>query len=268
MAVTRYARLHGHVDDVSAMALEQPFKGFAALGSKAEGERHARQPPGSTAFDFNELRKGEATHVPEREVVLPHHRDKLFSDGLVLLGGRLEGVGDDLPGEQVAGEVDLHPGGAPVAVAVGGKQLGVGLGHGLDRGVLHGNAPERAGISAGKARANALPEEPAQHCGEELRGRLGEAIVDRLAGDGHSGSPRKPHGDLVAGGEPGGHRSGEGSQEDRRVHLGRFADHEKGFPCECVEVGEDEKRGVGRRSSLHGNACRLSRKAKGKLAVI
>lgn len=119
------------------MTPEQPFEGSAGLAPKSERERHARQPPGSTAFDFNELSKREAAHVTRHEVVLPHHRDELFADGLVLLGGGLESVGDHLPAEQVVGEVELHSGGAAVPVAMGGEGCGVGFGQSLDRGVLH-----------------------------------------------------------------------------------------------------------------------------------
>ena len=219
-ALFRLARLYRQIDDVSAVALEQPFKGLAGVATEAEGERGARQPPSSTAFDFNEFRKREVTHVPEHEVVFPNHRDELLADGLVLLGGGLEGVGGHLSAEQVVGEIELHSGGAAVSVAMGGEGCGVGFGHGLDRGVLHQNAADQTKVFVGKARRKTLPEEPVHHPGEESRGRLREASADRLAADGLPGSPRQSHRDLVVGGEPRSHRAGESLEEGRGVHFG------------------------------------------------
>ena len=164
--------------------------------------------------------RDQVSHVPEHEIVLPHHRDKLFSDGLVLFGGRLEGMGGDLPAEQVVGEIELHSGGAAVSVAVGGEGCGVGLGQGLNRRVLHQNAADPAKALPGKVRGKTLPEEPMRHSGEECRGCFREASVDRLAADGQAGSPGQSHRDLVVGGESRGHRGGEGLEEGRRVHFG------------------------------------------------
>lgn len=259
------ARLRRHVDDASTTALEQPFEGLAAVAPKAEGQRDARQPPRPASFNFNELRQGEVAHVPEHEIVFPHHRDELLADGLVLLGGGLEGVRGDLSGEQVVGEVELHPGGTAVPVAMGGEGPRVGLGQGLNRGVLHEDATDHAQSSVGKTRGKPLPEETVHHPGEKGGGRFREAPVDRLAADGRAAALRQTHGNLIVRGETGGHRTAEGLKEGRGVHFGRLADHKTGFPCESVEIGENEERGVGRRDSLHRKPAGSLAKSRGNL---
>ena|GEM_PF-4696729 len=90
---TRCPRLYRQIDNVSPMALEQLFKNLAGFGLKAGSERAARQQKRSTAFYFIEFGNEEVSHIPQHEVVLSHHRDEFFADGLVLFRSGMERMG-------------------------------------------------------------------------------------------------------------------------------------------------------------------------------
>ncbi len=194
---TRFTRHDLKIDDIPAMATEMFFECFAGCTSKAQGERHPRQPKCFTAFYLNEFRKGKIHHIPEHEIVLPNDGEKFLAYVFVLFSGAMERMGTHLRGKQIVRKIDFHPGGAAMSVATGGKDSGIGFWHGLDRRILHQNAADDTEIFGRKARGKTLPEESMNHPGEEGGGRLRKASEDRLTADIFPASLRQSDGDLI-----------------------------------------------------------------------
>ena len=118
--------------------LARPFAPVHSGGVRAGRTSQGRRLQHSYAATLSTLRyaaekdrEAAGGRLTQHQIAPPDLRDEFAADGLVLGGGGVQRVGDDGAGEEVGGEVDLHPGGRTVVIAVGGKVPSVGLGNHL-----------------------------------------------------------------------------------------------------------------------------------------
>lgn len=191
------------IENVVFRGFEELFQSFAAFQRDVRGEWKSGQPPRIELFNDAEFLDDKISHVAQDKVPGFDFQEGFLADELILLSCWLEAVGDDLPGDQIVGEVDFHPGGGSVMVAVGGEIFGIGFGHDLGRGILDDEAFDRAVFQNLPGGLVALTRKVAENAKQEGGGFVAETLMHGLDRHGNGDAIFEVVGNLVQRGEAG-----------------------------------------------------------------
>ena len=152
-AVPLGGEFDGQIQRVSPVRGKSLFQRHTLLGGHFCGEWQTAQPVGIERFNDTEVFKDEVSHVPHHQITGKDVLQQIVADGFVLLGAEVEFVIDDVPVEQIEGEIHFAAGGFAVPVAMPREVLRIAFGKADEGGVLDEDAVERTAWRAVGGRA-------------------------------------------------------------------------------------------------------------------
>lgn len=151
-----FAKSDVEIEMVSDVAFEEVFDGGSIFVTDGEIGSNAAEPVGSLALDEQKFGEDKIAAISQDEISFTHQINEVFPKITVLFGRSMKAGKNGVPMQKVNGEIDLHPCGDALTIAVGREVAVVSFGEFLLGGVLDEDAVKKA-FETRNLRGAALP---------------------------------------------------------------------------------------------------------------